>query len=326
MGLRFFYTARGELHNARELGEQLLRLAQDARDTGLIVEAHYALAVPLHFLGEFVSARQHLEQSIALYDPREHRDHAVRYGVDPGVAARSLAAWVSWELGYPDRALKKSREALSLARELCHPFTLAYALGLASTFLLWRREPQAVLELTDRLIPLCQEQGFSSLLTSALLVRDGALKAQGKQEESALKLRDRADLRITGSQSYVTGHLARLIDAHAKKGEIDEGMRVLSEALVTVESTGDRHYEGELHRLKGELLRVRDGAGSQAEQSFRTAIQIAGGQMSLARLLRDTGRRDEAGAKLAEIYNWFTEGFETADLKDAKALLDEFDA
>jgi class 3 adenylate cyclase/tetratricopeptide (TPR) repeat protein len=333
MGLRFFYTAHGESQNARELGEQLLRLAQGARDTGLMVEAHYALAVPLHFLGEFVSAREHLEQSIALYDPRQHRDHAVRYGVDAGVAARSLAAWVLWELGYPDRALKKSREALSLARELSHPFTLAYALTLASTFLVWRREPPAVLELTDGLIPLCQEQGFSSLLTSAILVRDWALEAQGKQEESAVKLQAPAGLRVTDSQSYVTGLLARLIDAHAKKGKINEGMRMLSEALATVESTGERHYEAELHRLMGELLRLRDGAGDQAEQSFRTAIRIARGQnakslelrvaMSLARLLRDTNRRDEASTMLAEIYGWFTEGFDTADLKDAKTLLDE---
>jgi predicted ATPase len=333
MGLRFYYTAHGESRNARELGEQLLRLAQGTRDTGLIVEAHYALAVPLHFLGEFAFAREHLEQSVALYDPQQHGDHAVRYGLDPGVAARSLGAWVLWELGYPDLALKKSHEALSLAKELSHPFTLAYALTLASTFHLWRREPQVVLELTDGLIPLCQEQGFSSLLTSDMLVRDGALKALGKQEESAVKFRDSAGLRVTGSQSYVTGFLARLIDAHAKQGQIDEGMRALSEALTTVECTGERHYEAELHRLRGELLRVRDGAGNQAEQNFRTAIRIARGQsakslelraaMSLARLLRDTNRRDEARTMLADIYSWFTEGFDTADLKDAKALLDE---
>jgi predicted ATPase len=333
MGLRFFYTAHGESHNARELGEQMLRLAQDARDTGLIVEAHYALAVPLHFLGEFVLAREHLEQTIALYDPGQHRDHAVRYGLDPGVAALSLAAWVLWELGYPDSALTKSREAVNLARGLAHPFTLAYALTLVSTFLLWRREPQAVLELTDGLIPLCREQGFSSLLNSALLVRDGALKAQGKQEESTLKLGDGVGWQVTGSQSYVTGHLARLVDAHAARSQIDEGMRVLSEAMVRVESTGERHYEAELHRLKGELLRLCNAAGAQAEQSFRTAIQIARGQSakslelrataSLARLLNDQGRQDEARATLDEIYGWFTEGFHTADLKDAKALLDK---
>ena len=331
MGLRFFYTALGELRTARELGEQLLRLAKGAGDAGLLVEANYALAVPLHFLGEFVSAREHLEQTIALYDPWR-QDHAVRYGLDPGVAARSLVAWLLWELGYPDRALEKTRAALSLARELSHPFTLAYALILSSTILLWRRDSRAAIELTDDLIPLCREQGFSSLLTSGTLVRDGALIAQGKEEEIAIKPWEPAWLRVTGSQSYVTGHLARSVDAHLKTGDIDAGMRLLAEALARVESTDERYCEAELHRLKGELLGARD-RDAEAEQSFRTAIRIAQGQsaksfqlratISLARLLNAQGKRDEARAMLAEIYNWFTEGFDTADLKDAKSLLDE---
>ena len=329
MGLRFFYTALGELQTARELGEQLLRLAQSAGDAELLVEAHYALAVPLHFLGDFVSAREHLEQTIALYDPWRHPDHAVRYGLDPGVAARSLVAWLLWELGYPDRALKKTRAALSMARESSHPFTLAYALLLSSTILLWRRDSRAVIELTDDLIPLCREQGFSSMLTSGTLVRDGALIAQGKEEEIAIKPWEAAWLRVTGSQSYVTGHLARSVDAYVKTGDIDAGMHLLAEALARVESTDERYCEAELHRLKGELLGTRD-RDAQAEQSFRTAIRVAQGQgaksfqlratTSLARLLAKQGRRDEARTMLADIYGWFTEGFDTADLKEAKAL------
>jgi predicted ATPase/class 3 adenylate cyclase len=335
MGLRFFYTALGELQTARELGEQLLRLAQSAGDAGLLVEAHYALAVPLHFLGEFVSAREHLEQTIALYDPRQHRDHAVRYGLDPGVAARSLVSWLLWELGYPGGALEKTRAALSLARELSHPFTLAYALILSSTILLWRRDSQAVIELTDDLIPLCREQGFSSLLTSGTLVRDGALIAQGKEEEIAIKPQEPAWLRITGSQSYVTGHLVRSLDAHLKTGDIDAGMRLLAGAFARLESNAERYCEAELHRLEGELLDTR-GRDAEAEQSFRTAIRIAQAQsaksfqlratMSLARLLAKQDRRDEARTMLAEIYSWFTEGFDTRDLKDAKSLLDELSA
>jgi predicted ATPase/class 3 adenylate cyclase len=332
MGLRFFYTALGELRTARELGEQLLRLAQSAGDAELLVEAHYALAVPLHFLAEFVSAREHLEQTIELYDLWRHRDHAVRYGLDPGVAARSLVAWLLWELGYPDRALEKTHAALSLARELSHPFTLAYALILSSTIFLWRRDSRAVIELTDDLIPLCREQGFSSLLTSGTLVRDGALIAQGKEEEIAIKPWEPAWLRVTGSQSYVTGHLARSVDAYLKTGDIDVGMRLLAEALARVEYTDERYCEAELHRLKGELLGTSD-RDAEAEQSFRAAIRIAQGQsaksfqlratISLAQLLAKQARKDEARVMLAEIYGWFTEGFDTADLKDAKALLDE---
>jgi tetratricopeptide (TPR) repeat protein len=332
MGLRFFYTALGELQTARELGEQLLQLAESAGDTELLVEAHYALAVPLHFLGEFVSAREHLEQTIALYDPWRHRDHAVRYGLDPGVAARSLVAWLLWELGYPDRALEKTRAALSMARESSHRFTLAYALLLSSTILLWRRDSRAVIELTDDLIPLCREQGFSSMLTSGTLVRDGALIAQSKEEEIAIKPWEAAWLRVTGSQSYVTGHLARSVDAYVKTGDIDAGMHLLAEALARVESTNERYCEAELHRLNGELLSTRD-RDAQAEQSFRTAIRVAQGQgaksfqlratIGLARLLAKQSKRDEARAMLAEIYGWFTEGFDTRDLKDAKGFLDE---
>jgi class 3 adenylate cyclase/tetratricopeptide (TPR) repeat protein len=332
LGLRFYYTALGELQAARELGEQMLQLAQGAADTELIVEANYALSVPLHFLGEFVSARAHLEQSIELYDPDRHRDHAVRYGQDPGVVARALLGWLLWELGYPDRALEKTREALSLARGLSHPFTLAYALILSSTILLWRRDSGAVIELTDDLIPLCREQGFSSVLTSGTLVRDGALIAQGKEEEIAMKPWEPAWLRITGSQSYVTGHLARSVDAHVKTGDVDAGMRLLAEAIARAESTEERYCEAELYRLKGELLR-KHHSDAEAEQSFRTAIRIAQGQsaksfqlratMSLAALLRDRGRQEDAHVMLVDIYNWFTEGFSTADLKDARALLDE---
>jgi tetratricopeptide (TPR) repeat protein len=332
IGLRFFYTALGELQTARELGEQLLRLAQSAGDAGLLVEAHYALAVPLHFLGEFVSAREHLEQTIALYDPRQHRDHAVRYGLDPGVAARSLVAWLLWELGYPDRALEQTRAALSLARELSHPFTLAYALVLSSTILLWRRDSRAVIELTDDLIPLCREQGFSSLLTSGTLVRDVALIAQGKEQEIAIKPWEPAWLRVTGSQSYVTGHLARSVEAHVKTGHSDAGMRLLGEALARVECTDERYCEAELHRLTGEVL-ITCRRQAESEQCFRTAIRVAEGQkaksfqlratMSLARLLNEQGKRNEARARLEEIYGWFSQGFDTADLEDAKSLLDE---
>jgi class 3 adenylate cyclase/tetratricopeptide (TPR) repeat protein len=330
MGLRFYYTALGDLPTARGLGEQMLR--QGAGDAELLVEANYALAVPLHFLGEFVSARAHLEQSIELYDPERHRDHAVRYGQDPGVVARALLAWLLWELGYPDRALEKTYEALSLARELSHPFTLAYALILSSTILLWRRDPRAAIQLTDDLIPLCRKQGFSSILISGTLVRDGALIAQNREQEIAIRPWEPAWLRVTGSQSYVTGHLVRSVDAHLKAGDIDAGIHLLDEALARAESTDERYCEADLHRLKGELLSTR-GSDMEAEQHFRTALRIAQRQsarsfelratMSLARLLAKRNRCDEARAMLTDIYNWFTEGFDTADLKDARALLDE---
>jgi predicted ATPase len=335
-GLRFFYSVHGEIQTSHELGEQLLRLAQSAGDPGLMLEAHYALAIPLHLLGEFVPALEHCEQTIALYDPQRHRSHAFLYGMDAGVTSRSLAAWMLCKLGYPDRALERSREALSLAREVAHPFSLAYALVFACIIYSLRGEMQAVLESAEALIALSQEQGFSFWLAEGILLRGMALAGLGKEEAGiAGILQGIAGWQATGAQAYGTGFLAILLEAYLKRRDTDEGMRVLTEALATAENTGERHEQAHLYRLKGELLRIQDG-DSEAEQSFRTSIRIARSQnaksvelsatTSLARLLADLGRRDEGHAILAEIYGWFTEGFGTRDLKDAKALLDELGA
>jgi DNA-binding winged helix-turn-helix (wHTH) protein/tetratricopeptide (TPR) repeat protein len=325
MGLRFFYTAHGEVQTARELGEQLLLLAQSTRDPGLILEAHFALAGPLILLGEFVSARAHLERSVELYDPWQHRDHALRYGVDPGVAARSLAAWPLWILGYPDRALDMSREALTLAREVAHPFSLAYALMFGSTTHLWRGEAQAARDHAEAVIALCREQGFSSRLATGTFCRGQALAAQGEEEEGiAQMLEGSSGYRAVGAQSYRTGFLAALAEAHLKRGWPDEAMGTLTEALAIAENTGERYQEARLYQLKGELLLRSGGRASEpeAEQNFRTGIWIATRQyarswelratMSLARLLNSRSQRDAARAILAEIYGWFTEGFDTA--------------
>jgi class 3 adenylate cyclase/predicted ATPase len=333
-GLRLFYTVHGEIRTARELGEELLRLAQSAGDPGLMLEAHYALAMPLYLLGEFVPALEHCELTIALYDPQRHGSLAFIYGTDAGVTSRSFAAWILSKLGYPDRALERSREALSLAREIAHPFSLAFALlfGFCLVHSV-RGEMQSVLESAEALIALSQEQGFSFWLAEGILIRGMALVAQGKEEEGIAGIRQGiAGWRSTGAQAFGTTFLAMLLEAHLKRGETDEGTRVLDEALATAESTGERHEEAHLYRLKGELMRMRDN-DEKAEQSFRTAIRIARSQsakslelsaiISLARLLAKQGRRDEARTMLADIYNLFTEGFDTADLKDAKALLDE---
>ena len=333
-GLRFFYTVHGEIQTSRELAEQLLRLAEGADDPGLLLEAHYALAIPLNLFGEFGPALEHYEQTIALYDPQQHRSLAFIYGMDAGVTSRSYAAWILCKLGYPGRALERSREALSLAREVAHPFSLAYALVFGFCFVHYKRgEMKSVLESAEALISLSKEQGFSFWLWQGILYRGTALVGLGREEEGIGGIRQGiAGWRASGAKSYGTRFSAMLLEAHLKRGETDEGTRVLNEALTFRESTGERYEEARLYRLKGELMRMR-GNDEEAEQSFRTAIQIAQGQsakslelratMSLARLLAKQGRRDEARTMLAEIYGWFTEGFDTADLKDAKRLLEE---
>jgi DNA-binding winged helix-turn-helix (wHTH) protein/tetratricopeptide (TPR) repeat protein len=334
-GLRFFYVAQGNLEAARGLGEQLLQLAESIGDPALILEGHYALAVPLHLLGEFVPALEHCKLAIALYDPQLRRSHAFLYGLDAGVASRCLAAWLLWELGYPDRSLEKSREAMSLASEVAHPISLANALASAGLTQMWCGETQPALALAEALIALAREKEFSAFLAMGILFHGWALTAQGKEKEGVAQILEGiAGWRATGARGNGTGHLAVLLAAYLKRGDTEEAMPVLSEALAMVQNIGERNNEARLYQLKGELLRAR-GADSdpEAERSFRTAIRIAQCQharslelravMSLARLLDARGRRAEARAMLAEIYGWFTEGFDTADLKDAKALLDD---
>jgi len=253
--------------------------------------------------------------------------------MDAGVTSRSLAAMVLWILGYPDRALERSREALTLAREVAHPFSLAYALVFACIICSHRGEMQAVLESADAVIALSREQGFSFWLAEGILFRGQVLTALGKQKPGIAQILEGiAGWRATGAQSYGSAFLGSLAEAYLKAGQTGEGMKSLTEALALAEKTGEHYQEAWLHQLKGELLRTR-GSGVEAEQSFRTAIRTAQSQSaksfellattSLARLLAKQGRRDEARVMLAEIYGWFTEGFDTRDLKDAKALLDE---
>lgn len=232
MGLRFFYVAQGNLQTARELGEQFLRLAQNAGDQALILEGHYAVAVPLHLLGEFVAAREHCDQAIALYDPRQHRSQACLYGLDSGVASRCLAGWLLWEMGYPERAVEKSREALSLASEVSHPISLANALAAAGVTQIWCGQTQSVLESAESLIALAKEKGFSSFLAIGTLLHGWVLTAQGREDEGITQILEGiAGWRATGARGNGTGHLAVLLAAYLKRGKTEEAMPVLSEAL-----------------------------------------------------------------------------------------------
>ena len=338
VGLRFFYVAKGNLQAARQTGEQLLQLAQSSPDPALALEGHYALAVPLHLLGEFALSLEHCERAIALYEPRQHHSHAFVHGLDAGVASRSLAACILWELGYPERALNNSREALRLESEVAHPISHANALTFAGLIYMWCGETEPALELAEVLITLAREKGFSSFLSMGLVFRGWALTALGAGKEGIAQIRKGiADWRATGARGNGTGHLAVLLDSYLKAGDTEEAMKVAAEACALIEEIGERNNEARLYQLKGELLRTR-GTDSflEAEHSFRTAIQVARSQRAkslelraatgLARLLNDTNRRDQARAVLADIFGWFTEGFDTADLKDAKALLDELNS
>jgi predicted ATPase/class 3 adenylate cyclase len=340
-GLWAFYSVRGEYNTARELGEQLVSLAQGAHDSALLIEAHAARGNTLCFLGELVLALGHLEQAIALYDPQQHRSHAFVYGTDPGVHSLSYATLALWLLGYPDQARKRSLEAFGLAQELSHPYSLAFALVHLLYVHRFSGEVTATQERAKELFALSTEHGFPITLAVGAAHRGWALTEQGRGEEGIIQIREGIDTwRATGSTLFFQPFLlAMLAEAHGKAGLPKEGLTVLAEALAIVNKTGEHFWEAELYRLKGELTLQSEVQGSQfkvqdeAEECFRRAIDITRRQsakslelravMSLSRLRQQQSNREEAYRMLAAIYGWFTEGFDTADLIDAKALLEE---
>jgi predicted ATPase len=334
-GLWYFYLVRAELQTARDLGEQLLNWAQRVQAPGLLLLAHRMLGQTLSFLGEFSTAQGHLEQGMTLYDPEQHRSLASLYGQDQGVICRSWAALALWCLGYPDQALQQSHEALTLAQELAHPFSLVYALCFAGKLSQLRREAQAAQERATAEIAFCTEQGFVLYLARGTILRGWALAEQGQGEEGRAQMHQgMAAYQATGSEVFRPSYLACLAEAYGKAGQAEEGLTMLAEALTAVHKTGERFYEAELYRLKGELLMARSAAHQmEAETCFRQALDVARRQqakswelraaLSLSRLWQQQGKRAKAQDLLAPIYGWFTEGFDTADLQEARVLLED---
>ena len=334
-GLRLFYQQRAEFRSARELEEQLFRLAQHVEDPALLLVSHQALGTSAYWLGELARARAHLEQGIALYDPEQHRVLTFRAIQNPGVASLAFVGRVLWTLGFPDQALRRSDKALSLARELAHPFSLVYALSCAAVLHQLRREWPAAQARAEATMALAREQGFTLWLAMGTILQGWARAVQDHPGQGMAQLcQGLAAYRATGTtlaQSYLLGLLA---EAYLKAGQAEEGLRVIAEALASVHDSAERCYEAELYRLQGELLLARPAEPhAEAAACFCQALAVARQQqakslelraaMSLSRLWQQQGKPDEARALLAPIYGWFTEGFDTADLQEAKALLDE---
>jgi class 3 adenylate cyclase/predicted ATPase len=334
-GLFRFHMVRSELQTARELAEKLFSLAQRVQDPALLLEAHRVLGQTMFWLGEMAPVRAHFEQGMALYDPQQHRSHAFVYGQDPGVACRSFAALPIWVLGYPDQALQSTNEALTLARELTHPFSLVYALTMAAVVHQFRREVQAVQEGAEAVIAVSTEHRFPHWLDYGTILRGWALTAQGEGAEGIAQIHQGLVVhRAAGAELHRPYFLSLLAEAHGEVGQIEEGLAVLNEALDTVNKTEERYWKAELHRHRGELLLMQQMQKvGEAEECFRQALDTARRQqskslelraaMSLSRLWQQQGKQEEAHHLLADIYGWFTEGFDTPDLQEAKALLQE---
>ncbi len=352
MGLRGFHHVRGEFLAARELGEQLLGLAQREQDPALLVEASWALGSLFFHLGEFSAAQVRLEQGLILYDAQRHHSHVFLYGMEPGVSGLSNAALVLWHLGYPDQALQKSEAARTLAQERSYPFSLTGAQVFAALLHQLRQERLLTQEWAEAGIILAREHGFPVWLGQGVVLQGWALAGQGQLEEGMSQMRQGlATRQAVGTGMLHSYFLALLAEAYGKAGQAEEGLAALAEALTMVDTSGERFYEAELYRLKGQMtlqkfqvsgstFQVQESPTSEvrspeseAEEYFLKAIEIAQRQqakslelravMSLSRLWQQQGKKEEARQLLADIYGWFTEGFDTKDLQEAKVLLEE---
>jgi predicted ATPase/class 3 adenylate cyclase len=333
VGLWWFYEVKPDLRAAYELAQQLLTLSQRADDSGQLIQAHRAMGHTLFWRGEFASARAHLEQAIALYDPQEHRSLALTYGEQAGVPTRGFAAHTLWYLGYPDQAFEAMHKALAIATELNHSWTVVMINVFAAWLRAYRREFHLVRQPAETALKLASEQQLAFFVGHATVLEAWARVRQGEDKQAIADIRSGiAAYRATGAELESPYWFALLAEAFATIGAVDEGFAALTEALNLVAKTGVLFCHAELFRLKGELFLKRNEP-NQAEASFHEAINVASVQhakllelrasVSLARLWRDQGKVSEARDLLAPMYGWFTEGFDTRDLKEAKALLEE---
>jgi class 3 adenylate cyclase/predicted ATPase len=332
-GLWRLHLSRARLQMARELAEQCFTLAQHLQDPILLQEAHQKLGATLFYLGELTSARTHLEQGIALYDPQQGHAQFLSGGADPGVACLSWAAWTLWLLGYPERSLRRMDEALTLAQALSDAYSLGFALYFASTLHIWRREVQPVQETLAIMMALSQERGFVRWLGGGMIKQGWILAQQGAVQEAMAQMHQGLSIwRTAAGEMGLPGNLARLADVYGKAGRAEEGLHILAEALAAIDTHAERYSAAEVYRVQGELLLLQATPdASQAETSFQRALDVARHQqakslelraaMSLARLRQHQGKRPQARQMLAESYGWFTEGFDIPDLQEAKALL-----
>ena len=334
-GQWILYLNRTQLEKARELTEQLLSIAEKQANSEARLQAHHAACVTFVALDELSSARSHAERGLAVYNIDEHRSQAFHFGGhDPGVCCACHAALALWCLGYVDQALERVNEAVKLAEELSQSASLAHAHLFTTRIHQFRQEPRLTQAHAEALITSCAEQGFAEGLAAGRILRGWALANEGESDTGIEEMRcGLNEWRATGPRVRYVYHLALLADAYRQTAERAHGLRAVEEALTVASETGERFWEPELYRLKGELLLLSTReAMNEAQACCDRAIELARTRgakslelraaTSLARLWQSQGKLAEACDLLAPVYDWFTEGFDTADLKDAKTVLE----
>ncbi len=281
--LRAYYVVHGELQTARELSEQMLRLATATKDRDLLLEAHYSLGTALIHLGRFDDACDHFGHAMEVYDLEQHRSHTVTFGQDPAVASLIYGAWALAYLGHEDRARKNLAEALALAATIDHPLTSSFCFAIAATVAQVLGDPQFALENADRAIEISRERGFAFWLALAVMFRAWAIGRLGRLDEGIATLGQAISAYgATGAQIGKPHCQGLLAELHGLAGRPEEGLRVLADAIDVVARNGNENQEApELYRLKAELLLATSSDRRPlAEESLRLALDIAGRQRS----------------------------------------------
>ena len=331
IGLWNFYFVRGACQMARQLGEQLVALAQQTDEPMLLLRAHAALGEICFHLGNLDQARLHLEQGLTFYHLPQHRSHAVR---PPTVACLAYASWILWQQGYPDQAMRRCEEARALAHDLSHPLSLAIALSFTGILYQFRGEAQAAQEWSAAATVLAQEHGFPFWEATAMIVWGWAQVLQGTQAEGMARLHE--GLRIfqtTTADIQMPSWLALLAEAYSCTGQVAEGHQTIDTALNILHRTDERYYEPELYRLKGDFyMQQLTPETTHTETCLRQALMLARQRgakawelraaVSLSRLWQRQGKGSAARQLVGEIYDWFTEGWDTPDLQKARAFLE----
>jgi class 3 adenylate cyclase/predicted ATPase len=317
-----------------ELATQFLALAEKQMATVPLMMGHRLMGLSLLFTGDIGGGRRHLDQTIALYDSAVHRPLATRFGQDIGVAATVIRSWALWLLGYPDAAFRQAEDALANAREMGQAGTLMYALFHAAiTYTLCGNYPAAAAQAQEQ-VALAEEKGSSNWKALGKINQGDVLALTGRASDAIETLNAGIANRTPGSTIYLTVYLPFLARAHAELGQFEEAWRCIGEAMTFVETAKERWCEAEVYRVAGEIaLMSPEPDAAKAEACFGRALAVARKQhakswelratMSMTRLWRDQGKPQQAHELLAPIYGWFTEGFDTLDLKEAKAMLDE---
>jgi TOMM system kinase/cyclase fusion protein len=327
-----YHLVRAEYEPTLELGNLILGLAEQSRDTEMSLAGHHAVGMPLYCMGKFVEAEENFDQTIALYDPGSHASHIAQYGTDLGIFCMCWSALCLWQLGYTDQAQQRSDEAMELARQFAHPLTMAIVYAYTAMFHQFKGDVASARETAERTIAISEEHGFTYYIAWGELIHGWARTLEGDGgEQIAYMSKGLSDIQSTGAGRSMSYYLALLAEVYGKAQNPEEALDLIDRALRFAGKKSERWWEAEIWRLKGEILHKHSGDVSEAEKCFLKALDVSSAShakslelrtaVSLSGLLIEKGDHIEAVKLLSKTAEWFKEGSDNTDLVSAKKLL-----